>query len=67
MFAIECQWFGDRLVFHVPQGLASGTGGYVDVASTYVHVLVDVPFLYSMFKGEIESKIIENMERMLAA
>lgn len=58
-------WYGDRYVFHVTEGLASGVGGYVELSDNEIHVLVDLPGLLSLLKKQVEAKITEELTVLL--
>ena len=61
----EGRWYGDRYVFQVKTGLASGTGGFVDVGEREIYVLVDLPGLLSLMKTQVEAQIVDELTKLL--
>jgi putative polyhydroxyalkanoate system protein len=59
------KWAGDNIQFEAPSGAAKGTKGDVQVRADSVRVTVDLPFLLSVMKGTIETKIHEKLDQIL--
>ncbi len=64
-FEIQWRWEADSIRFDAPHGVAKGTKGAVDVNESSVRVLIELPFLLSMLKGTIESKVHEKLTSLL--
>jgi putative polyhydroxyalkanoate system protein len=64
-FHANAQWYGDRYVFHVPEGLAKDVGGYVNVDAREVHVLIDLPRMLSVLRDSVETEIRKKLAELL--
>jgi putative polyhydroxyalkanoate system protein len=62
---IRWQWQGDRLTFDTPRGAARGTTGTVSVDDTSVRVEISLPVLLRAFRGAVEGKINDELNRLL--
>lgn len=62
---IRWHWRGDQLTFDTPRGAARGTSGTVSVDETSVRVEIDLPLVLRGFRGAVEGKIQDELERLL--
>lgn len=62
---IRWRWQGDRLTFDTPRGAARGTSGAVSVDDSSVRVEIDLPVLLRGFRGAVEGKIHDELDRLL--
>ena len=65
-FGIKWHWAGDDLSFSAPQGPAKGTSGTISVAEQDVRVQVALPLLLRAFKGRVEDRVNEELDKLLA-
>ncbi|MCY1058331.1 polyhydroxyalkanoic acid system family protein [Nannocystis sp. SCPEA4] len=65
-FGIRWQWKGDDLSFNAPQGPAKGTTGTISVEDANVRVQVALPLLLRAFKGRVEDRVNEELDKLLA-
>ena len=65
MFRPATQWYGDRYVFFVHEGIAKGIGGYVDVLDQEIVVVVDLPPGFGWLKPSVEKEIEEKLAEFL--
>lgn len=65
-FGIRWQWKGDDLSFNAPQGPAKGTTGTISVEDTSVRVQVALPLLLRAFKGKVEDRVNDELNKILA-
>lgn len=62
---IRWHWRGDQLLFDTPRGAARGTCGTVSVDDTSVRVEIELPILLLGFRGAVEGKIYDELDRLL--
>lgn len=65
-FGLNSEWQGDVLGFEAPKGAAKGTKGKIHLAEDTVRVEVDLPLLLRGFKGTVEKRIEEELDKLLA-
>lgn len=58
-------WQGDQLKFDTPRGAARGTSGMISVDDTSVRVEIQLPALLRGFRGTVEGKIHDELDRLL--
>lgn len=63
---LQWQWKGDQLDFEAPKGPGKGTKGSIHVDDANVRVQVDLPLLLRAFKGKVEGRINEELDKILA-
>jgi len=63
---MKWQWKGDSLAFEAPKGPGKGTKGTIHVSDAEVHVEVDLPLLLRAFKGKVEGRINDELDKILA-
>lgn len=64
-FGIDWRWNGDDLAFHAPQGAAKGTRGTISIHDADIRVQVDLPLLLRAFKGKVEDRVKEELDKIL--
>ena len=64
-FSLVWKWDGDSIRFDAPSGPAKGTKGEVSVNEQEVRVQIDLPFLLKMMKGTVESRVTEELQKLL--
>lgn len=64
-FGMECKWSGDNVDFEAPKGVAKGTSGTIHLSQESVRVTVKLPLLLRGFKGTVESRINEELDKIL--
>ena len=62
---IRWQWRGDQLNFDTPRGAACGTSGTVLVDDNSVHVEIALPLLLRGYRGAVEDKVHDELDRLL--
>ena len=61
-YELECAWDGDVLHFE-----RSGIAGSLTLAAKQAQMHVKLGFLFSAFSAKIESKMVENMQKVFGA
>ncbi|WP_434415247.1 polyhydroxyalkanoic acid system family protein [Nannocystis pusilla] len=64
-FEFRWQWKGDDLAFNAPQGPARGTTGTISVEESHVRVQVALPLLLRAFKGRVEDRVKDELDKLL--
>jgi putative polyhydroxyalkanoate system protein len=64
-FDIRWQWKGDDLAFNAPHGPAKGTTGTISVDDAHVRVQVALPLLLRAFKGRVEDRVNDELDKLL--
>jgi putative polyhydroxyalkanoate system protein len=64
-FDFRWQWKGDDLAFDAPQGPARGTTGTISVEESHVRVQVALPLLLRAFKGRVEDRVKDELDKLL--
>lgn len=65
-FGIRWHWNGDNLAFNAPQGAAKGTSGTISVDDANIRVQVELPLLLRAFRGKVESRVNDELDKILA-
>lgn len=65
-FGIDWRWDGDNLSFRAPQGAAKGTRGTISVDDANIRVQVELPLLLRAFKGKVEDRVNDELDKLLA-
>ncbi|MCY0986063.1 polyhydroxyalkanoic acid system family protein [Nannocystis sp. ILAH1] len=64
-FDIRWQWKGDDLAFNAPQGPARGTTGTISIEESHVRVQVALPLLLRAFKGRVEDRVKDELDKLV--
>jgi len=62
---IRWSWDGDQIKFDAPSGAAKGAKGSVSVDDSNVRVEIDLPFLLRAVKGTIESRVNDELNKLM--
>jgi putative polyhydroxyalkanoate system protein len=62
---IRWRWEGDKIKFDAPSGVAKGATGVVGVTDQDVSVAIDLPFLLRAVKGKIESRVNDELDKLM--
>lgn len=62
---IRWHWQGDKLAFDTPGGTAKGTTGVVTIEDGKVHLAIDLPLRLRIFKGPVEKRLNEELDKVL--
>lgn len=62
---MQWHWEGDQLEFSAPKGPGKGTKGSIHVDDAEVRVKVDLPLLLRAFKGKVEGRINDELNKIL--
>ncbi len=63
---LQWHWKGDQLEFEAPKGPGKGTKGSIHVDDSQVRVQVDLPLLLRAFKGKVEGRINDELDKILS-
>lgn len=64
---IRWKWAGDQIKFDAPSGAAKGATGSVSVDDANVRVEIDLPFLLRAVKGTIESRVNDELNKLMGS
>ena len=64
-FGLECKWSGNNVDFDAPKGMAKGTSGTIHLSQESVRVTVKLPLLLRGFKGKVEDRLNEELDKIL--
>lgn len=62
---IRWRWEGDNIKFDAPSGAAKGASGRVGVTDSDVSVAIDLPLLLRAVKGTIESRVNDELDKLM--